>query len=741
MKNYKVFEEQVIEFGDNQLFILQGPNGYGKTSIFEAVEYALTGKIKRITESPTVNGAVVYEENVLANRQDEAVELSLVLENSEGKTLTIKRKLSLVGQSGIKNNPKNIPRNTEVTLNINGEKEIKTDRKVTEKLKELLEIDMVEYFQKLYFISQEDRLSFLNEGESSRKKIIDYLLNIEKEKNIYNTYNKLQVQLNKKLDKIRESIKEENEKIGKIDRQEGVVYQRLIKDKIKLIRWDDENVKQLDSNRLEQYIKELKEYGLLRREDIANKCRNNKIEKVTKDIEALKLNILISSHGGVERVEKDTKLFEYLEQVNKTDLWELNYEELEKQLNHKIEMKVISDLLDKHKQTKKHLDEYSKNLNGLKSARKKFLEASKINILGDKVCLSCGYSWDDAVSYLNATKRVEDELEKVSSNEVKDLEGTEKEIAEFYKDNIKETLEEMKIKTMYTSTIAINNSGEKLKEFYEVIEMISYKIKGKFDKIEDTEDEARKIIEKLQESLAVVPQNIDKQMEVFNRVCDGNLEFVKEISAEEVENKRIYLIQQHYKEIDKQNKKIRESVASFEREQKILERTLPRIRAIADIYSREIRKHYNVVLSQIKIPVFLYTARILQTYKGGLGIFVGSVENRDGGLKSIRFYTKHAKSHDILYTLSSGQLSGFIIAFTLVLNKVYGTPGLKSILIDDPVQTMDDLNIVSFIDILRNDFNDYQIVISTHEKKFSDYFCYRYNKAGLKYCAKSILEI
>lgn len=38
------------------------------------------------------------------------------------------------------------------------------------------------------------------------------------------------------------------------------------------------------------------------------------------------------------------------------------------------------------------------------------------------------------------------------------------------------------------------------------------------------------------------------------------------------------------------------------------------------------------------------------------------------------------------------------------------------LLIDDPLQTMDDLNISSFIELLRNDFKDKQIILSTHEE-------------------------
>ena len=56
----------------------------------------------------------------------------------------------------------------------------------------------------------------------------------------------------------------------------------------------------------------------------------------------------------------------------------------------------------------------------------------------------------------------------------------------------------------------------------------------------------------------------------------------------------------------------------------------------------------------------------------------------------------------------------------------------KCIFIDDPVQTMDELNIASFVELMRNEFMDRQIILSTHEDSFSRYVRYKYSKYGLK---------
>ena len=98
--------------------------------------------------------------------------------------------------------------------------------------------------------------------------------------------------------------------------------------------------------------------------------------------------------------------------------------------------------------------------------------------------------------------------------------------------------------------------------------------------------------------------------------------------------------------------------------------------------------------------------------------------------KGIRFLESHSREHDAVFTMSSGQLAILIIAFTLALNKRFSTN--KILLIDDPVQTLDELNIAGLIELLRNDFEEHQIFISTHEDMMSAYMRYKFEKFGFK---------
>lgn len=120
---------------------------------------------------------------------------------------------------------------------------------------------------------------------------------------------------------------------------------------------------------------------------------------------------------------------------------------------------------------------------------------------------------------------------------------------------------------------------------------------------------------------------------------------------------------------------------------------------------------------------------------------IADTDNEDNYIVLDKVSGNH-KKHDILNTFSSGQLSGFVLAFLFAMNKQYikaSSDDIGFILIDDPVQTMDDINISSLIEVLRNDFSDKQIILSTHEMDKENYILYKfykYNKVGQSFNVK-----
>lgn len=96
-------------------------------------------------------------------------------------------------------------------------------------------------------------------------------------------------------------------------------------------------------------------------------------------------------------------------------------------------------------------------------------------------------------------------------------------------------------------------------------------------------------------------------------------------------------------------------------------------------------KDYQTQLTNaIKIPLLVYSGRIIQNYPLGLGIRTVVRTNQ------LVFEAASKNGNDVYNILSTGQLNGLSIAFLLSIKNVYGqADGLDILLIDDPLQTIE----------------------------------------------------
>ena len=89
--NFKNFRKKtIIDFSDNITFLV-GPNGFGKTTIFDAIELGLTGNLSRINKVTAEN--IVYNKPFFQNEIGQPVIIKLWLEKMNGDQLVIVRKL------------------------------------------------------------------------------------------------------------------------------------------------------------------------------------------------------------------------------------------------------------------------------------------------------------------------------------------------------------------------------------------------------------------------------------------------------------------------------------------------------------------------------------------------------------------------------------------------------------------------------------------------------------------------
>ena len=89
--------------------------------------------------------------------------------------------------------------------------------------------------------------------------------------------------------------------------------------------------------------------------------------------------------------------------------------------------------------------------------------------------------------------------------------------------------------------------------------------------------------------------------------------------------------------------------------------------------------------------LYVYCAKIIQQKFGGKSVLISNDK-----LKNLKFVSNSNNDQDIIHSMSSGQLTSVSLAFLLCMNKVYNANRFNVLLIDDPLQTVDDVNTVSY---------------------------------------------
>jgi ABC-type cobalamin/Fe3+-siderophores transport system ATPase subunit len=71
--------------------------------------------------------------------------------------------------------------------------------------------------------------------------------------------------------------------------------------------------------------------------------------------------------------------------------------------------------------------------------------------------------------------------------------------------------------------------------------------------------------------------------------------------------------------------------------------------------------------------------------------------------------------------LSSAQLNALAVCLFLTMN-LAREQQLECAVLDDPVQNMDDFNVISLVDVLRSIRRERQVIITTHDERLATFF-------------------
>ncbi|WP_147589461.1 hypothetical protein [Clostridium paraputrificum] len=494
-----------------------------------------------------------------------------------------------------------------------------------------------------------------------------------------------------------------------------------------------------------------------------SKLKNEKIDFLLDDKDIIKSYIICKffydEYSIIEQKYEDMKFVldskKLFENITIESLKKVEYSKLFKKLNIKDQLfdeEKYEDLLEELMALKNNESNLAEAIRGLNSSRSNLYKknkglfelegSSKIN---SSKCILCGNEYlnseelkEQIDSYTDSLNVILDDSQKTTADSINAILNLLSENMIMYIDNYIEKEKSIDAKfynqlkkyiNKYKANMGVNNY---IKEFNVDLDEYINKEYTEFNKIDEICDDIHEYLSSQKENITIEYQILEKEIRfknIYKDIFDNTYENVKNIDIRDLEEKQKYIEYKYYmyllseqEDIKKHNDNINLKIDKLDNLYK------NEIKGSIDVYNKCISKHRSNIIKDIEIPFYIYTGKIIQDYQRGLGIFIKEYEE----FKNLKFVSNANSDHDAINCLSSGQLSALVISFTLALNKVYGKKKLGFILIDDPLQSMDDMNMISFMELMRNEFLEKQIVMSTHEDEISLFMRYKFAVNNLK---------
>ena len=853
LKNFKgIKDKKIIDF-KNQTSLLIGPNGFGKTTIFDALELCLTGEIHRTLQKQSVtNHRSDYKKLFFQNDENEDVIVKLWLEkivNGKSKELIItkylpKGKEKREYKPGRKHKPNDFylfKTYSDTPETFDEEDFIPEQHPLIkqETIDDFFEFDsdnigIKEVYNLFNYLQQEETTFFLKKSENQRRESLGFLFNTNNEER---ELRRISDSISK-LKEISDLLKKELSNY-EIHREIGAVkYTSLFPNKN--IAFDSENLfKDLNINisknekdnylseiqKLSEFIKQFSPTEYTKKTNVKfleDKIKDNKfVDRYILQGMLMEENYNFYQKDYIlERENNKLKAFvlkSHLEKYNEYKNINKSYENYSEFLSIKdFEMKInkVKNYVEKlmpHNQdrlsslieTRNHINTTSTEMQNLISEvirlrndlKEKIKQYTKDEMY-DSSCPYCGFLWKTYEDMDENFKKQEDhfkqslddqsskrvEIEEELMNDI--INPISEKMKGYIKENqvidkkIIETLGELQYKAFefedlnkYSSEKIVWKDLRSYENLEESINLLKEAIKDDMKVSNELFEKMKQLlplsyeddVEKLRE---IIPENeLDKfifksstEQKSLNdlEVLSGKLKiFLEEAKSRyKFENNQAKDTEKLYEryfestksEFNKMNEtKLQEKVeyikyafsqnqsnilSIYKRRKERLDQVISKMSNIRINIDKTIRSHKREMANNIKIPFYIYTAKILQNYQQGMGIFLSTKEESD----AIRFLTDSSSDHDAIHHLSSGQLAVTSIAFALAINKTYNiSKNLKFLTIDDPIQEMDSMNIHSFIELIRHEFlNEYQLIFSTHNDSNALFMKYKFEKINFE---------
>lgn len=739
IKNFKYITSNKplkFDFMNSNIVILDGQNGYGKTTLFDAIEVLVTGKIKHF--NPSLQNRKTETLGTLANDIDKDIVISAILSSDVSDEISVERKLLCKSEF-----------QSIITLN---------DQEISqEELYDKLDLSS-NMFDIGTYISQSESLDFLQNKYKNRKDSVSSLLDdteiTDKIQVLKSVQECIQGRVEKEIVDKEKQIDEVGKKVNEIKRQaEHIVMNAELPGKN--IRLFDEVEYEFDVIKLEQgvtyetVVQQLKQIeGFIENYDEYIRYKDNAI--IRELIESPKqLYMALFYQQEIELLNKKESLIKELVTckellMNYTNsVWSVDERLFDKiRIKPEIVTTIKTSLLNQKKE-QSQLDDADKVLAQMTKARrgliKEFYNAAESGKYNKNKCPLCGTEFADIDTAITETEQF---IKNIHTDGIKRIEDLETQITNLFQKEIipvlKAFLEENKVLIKMDDTLSgcRNLSVEKLQQLLNKVKIPEFRSQEieKFD-IQEFSQQYENLLKKLQEK--EVPNKIifqEKQIELYKSIHNTYYHNEKPYhTVKELQSKEQYVAKLFNDnlsiQLSTEETRLKKLKGDYEEYKKKTDAMTDAVKTLVSKYEDANKEYQTKLLNAIKIPLMVYSGRIIQNYPLGLGIRAIIKTNQ------LVFEAVSKSGSDVYNILSTGQLNGLSIAFLLSIKNVYGDAnGLDILLIDDPLQTIDDISAISLADLLTQQGIG-QIVLSTHEEAKAALLRYKFKRAGM-----SVLE-
>lgn len=750
VSSFKAFKHILLDLENASLLTLDGPNGFGKTSIFDAIELLLTGQIKRIENlfsKVMIGNKQNYDDNLFWNVRSGEKNLVIKIEFFKASSkLTLARYASAkaLKQKAL-NRADSFSQFNLYELPDFSSTDFSADNlRDNEYIEEIFGENFRENFCYLNYLEQGQNQLLLTKVDK-RKQALGNLFNINdiatEIDNCKSVERKFNSYINDTVRKAQErallsdceSLKVlvqadlgavEYKKLSTVDLQPG---------------WDHENLFPIYSSEvLEQYQEVTRKLQELLPLKSAIKIRalNEQIESyihknmallqslVQFGIDTDKLSALDSTKNELNQLIKAKAIIQRgAAVITLPETRSLPYWEAERLNRFEDQITVRKDLQLKNQSN----SGIAAELTRLKD--KLLKEHDKLS-LNDPTCPLCGADWIQHQTMLDAvdarSQQITNSLSADGKALVELLTSMNSELA-LIATQIQSR--EAAIQSEYNESL--HNALESERVRLESITKLAKRLEATGTTIDYRYSEKQEVVdERLRDLIFLIrskkTEETDELPDDWKQVISVAFKSIEDfyiIEQKDLTDKISYITS---KANEARNIKLQNSLASLQtiqRENEAANRSKDKIKKLRETLENVERSYADQTISEIELIFHIYSGRLIQNYQRGLGLFI---ESRDG--KQLRFLTAEKSEHDAILSMSSGQVSALSMAFFLSLNKVYAR--VPIILIDDPSQSLDEVNVASLTDLLRCELKQRQLILSSHEEDISSYMRYRFAKAG-----------